>query len=151
MPSELGIYLDPRDWSRRYGSDFWSATVARWEVTEEGCCLFSRKFAVYEIRCSAGDKTWSVRRRCREWLTLWERVHESMVLKGGVPLPQPPAKTLLTDVSTSFLDQRMAALGTFLHALSMQYNETKAANIGGPLSEFLCAGDAGLDDERGPD
>ena len=134
----LVTYFEPSAWSRRYGDECFTATVTGHLVMEDlSCCCMPRRWAVYEVECKAGTKTWTVRRRVREWLALWEHVRGSIDFGYvGASAPEPPSKTLLPWLSTHFLDRRASDLAKFLNALLVQFNLGQPA-VQEPLRTFL--------------
>ncbi len=131
MPAETParyVYFAPKAWSRRYGANFFTVRVAGFTVEEEidpcFCAWGSpRRYASFELQCSAGAEAWTVRHRARDWFALWALVGASMDRSPSAPIPVPPVKTPLRhDVDDAFLKARAEHFAEFLDALLTQYN-----------------------------
>jgi hypothetical protein len=141
-PHTLGIYFSPAAWSRRYGSDYFTASVKSFslDAPDGPGCFICQRFVAFEIECCCGTLTWAVHRRCREWLALWERVREFIDTENDFETPTPPGKTILPSwlQGSAFLDQRRILLSVFLDSLLVQFNRGKCG-LTAPIREFLGA------------
>lgn len=148
MSTPRFLYFPPQTWSKRYGETFFTARVGGFErvVEQSPACCRPREYAIFEIRCSAGDRTWMVRRRASDWFTLWAKV------KGGIQnrpagvgaageadtdAIAPPPKSLGRDLSDTFLRAREVQFGEFLAQLLVRYNTSTDVVLRRGIEDWL--------------
>ncbi|RMX62986.1 hypothetical protein DD238_007572 [Peronospora effusa] len=105
------VYLPENAWSMRYGSDYFTVTIMKYQVKEH------EQVAFYELKIQNGRRNWKVLRRFREFDRLQTR-SGTVRFKAGNRMPELPPKTFCCrDLNPDFLLRRMELLQIFLHCM----------------------------------
>ena len=98
------------------------------------------KVAVYHVQVKQGKMTWVVTYRYREFLQLAEDIcHHSTLVDTQTVYHDLPPKSLwpFGDVSTEFLETRLAQLGVFMEACALECSKNGGMLAAFPLVDFL--------------
>jgi len=132
------MYFAPSVWSRRYGQDFFTASIVGFSLEEETegflPCLPPSKFASFGIKISIGEDDYMLNRRTRDFVALDRRIQQ--VYSSKVPLPVPPPKTFFC--STIDPESRQAQLSSMLDQILNQFNvQSDNETISSEVKTFL--------------
>ena len=107
-PPQASVYFDPKEWSRRYTSTFFTASVASYSL--------ANSTVSYHLLVRCADDSWEVQQPFPAFERLLQELRPAAVPAGAPPLPTLPPKAW-TASQEGFAKERQPALQSFLNAL----------------------------------
>jgi hypothetical protein len=155
-------FFPPKSWTARYGDEFFTAEIIEHKIVDnmgENCdmCGLSlpflpRSHACFKIEVRRGFRTWFVWRRFSEFISLGQEITKNTDKTATVNVNSltssqkacsremvlvHPSKTLLPNLSESFLVGREKKLSEYLCNLCLEVSRKNNAQGGILLSESI--------------
>ena len=137
------VYLPPREFSPRYGAQYFTAKVIDYKLNLSDSCNV-RSYIEYTIEVRNGFGKWIQNRRFAHFATLHAYMDKELgKFTPKLVIPALPPKTCFQTFDDKFVEERMKLLSIFLDDLLKVLNENKSS-IKDALYIFLGFGDGKL-------